>query len=171
MNSKAKARKWRNTQRTMAFISGPRGGRPKPSQPSLLNTLPDVLQHCLQVERTAAAVPSSISNSQLRPPSLIADAPLKLWLKLLDFETLEVLHNKSIAASAKAKLLGQRDETAYRVNRIREATHRELEYRRTQPTPAQNTALGTQADQPRAERLHRSVPKVCRQARSQPVEG
>lgn len=103
----------------MAFISGPRGGRPKPSQPSLLNTLPDVLQHCLQVERTAVAVLSSISNSQLRPPSLIADAPLKLWLKLLDFETLEVLHNKSVAASAKAKLLGQRDETAYRVNRIR----------------------------------------------------
>ena len=116
VNSKAKARKWGNIQRTMAFISGPRGGRPKPSQPSLLNTLPDVLQHCLQVERTAVAVPSSISNSQLRPPSLIADAPLKLWLKLLDFETLEALHNNSVAASAKAKLLGQRDEAAYRIN-------------------------------------------------------
>ena len=43
-------------------------------------------------------------------------APLKLWLKLLDFETLGVLHNKSVAASAKAKLLGQRDEAAYRAN-------------------------------------------------------
>ena len=143
MNSKAKARKWRNIQRTMAFISGPRGGRPKPSQPSLLNTLPDVLQHCLQVERTAVAVPSSISNSQLRPPSLIVDAPLKLWLKLLDFETLEVLHNKSVAASAKAKLLGQRDETAYRVNRIREATHRELEYRRAQSPSRKDRAVGS----------------------------
>ena len=127
----------------MAFISGPRGGPPKLSQPSLLNTLPDVLQHCLQVERTAVAVPSSISNSQLRPPSLIADAPLKLWLKLLDFETLEVLHNKSVAASAKAKLLGQRDETAYRVNRIREATHRELEYRRAQSPSRKDRAVGS----------------------------
>lgn len=167
MNNKAKARKWRNTQRTMAFISGPRGGRPKPS---LLNTLPDVLQHCLQVERTAVAVPSSISNSQLRPPSLIADAPLKLWLKLLDFETLEVLHNKSVAASAKAKLLGQRDETAYRVNRIREATHRELEYWRTKPPTGEDPALGSQEVQPRAERLHRPIPKSRRQTRSQPVE-
>lgn len=132
MNSKAKARKWRNTQRTMAFISGPRGGRPKPSQPSLLNTLPDVLQHCLQVERTAVAVPHSIANSQLRPPSLIADAPLKLWLKQLDSEALEVLYNKSVVACTKAKLLGQRNEAAYRNNRIREIAHRELEYRRTQ---------------------------------------
>lgn len=107
----------------------------------------DVLQHCLQVERTAVAVPSSISNSQLRPPSLIAYAPLKLWLKLLDFETLKVLHNKSVAASAKAKLLGQRDETAYHVNRIREATHRELEYRRTKPPTGEGPALGSQAQQ------------------------
>ena len=164
MNSKAKARKWRSIQRTMAFISGPRDGRPKPSQPSLLNTLPDVLQHCLQAERTAVAVPSSIENSQLRPPSLITDAPLKLWLKQLDSETLEVLYNK-------AKLLGQRNEAAYRANRIREIAHRELEYRRTQPPSAQSPALGSQADQLRAERLHRSVPKSRRQTRSQPVEG
>ena len=142
MNSKAKARKWRDTQLTITFISGPRGGRPKPSQPSqpsLLNTLPDVLQHCLQVERTAAAVPSSIERSQLQSPSLITDAPLKLWLKLLDFETLEVLHNKSVAASAKAKLLGQRDENAYRANRIREITRRELEYRRTHSPTGENS--------------------------------
>lgn len=139
MNNKAKARKWRNTQRTMAFVSGPRGGRPKPSQPLLLNTLPDVLQHCLQVERTAVAVPFSISNSQLRPPSLIADAPLKLWLKLLDFETLEVLYNKSVVACTKAKLLGQRDENAYRANRIREITRRELEYRRTHSPTGENS--------------------------------
>ena len=139
MNSKAKARKWRNTQRTMAFISGPRGGRPKPSQPSLLNTLPDVLQHCLQVERTAVAVPSSISNSQLRPPSLIADAPLKLWLKQLDSETLEVLYNKSVVECTKAKLLGQRDENAYRANRIREITRREIDYRRTYSPAGENS--------------------------------
>lgn len=170
MNSKAKARKWRNTQRTMAFISGPRGGRPKPSQPSLLNTLPDVLQHCLQVERTAVAVPSSISNSQLRPPSLIADAPLKLWLKLLDFETLEVLHNKYVGLCAKNKLLGRRDETAYRTARLREAIHRELEYRRTKPPDGESPALGSQAQQSGTERLHRAVPKSRRQTRSQPVE-
>lgn len=80
----------------------------------------------------AVAVPHSIANSQLQSPSLIADAPLKLWLKLLDFETLESLHHKSVAACAKAKLLGQRDEAAYRTNRIMEATHRELEHRRKQ---------------------------------------
>ena len=132
MNSKAKARKWRNTQRTMAFTSGPRGGRPKPSQPSLLNTLPDVLQHCLQVERTAVAVPSSISNSQLRPPSLIADAPLKLWLKLLDFETLEVLHNRSVAASAKAKLLGPQAQQSG-TERLHRAVPKSRRQTRSQP--------------------------------------
>ena len=145
MDSKAKTRKWRNTQRTMAFISGPRGGRPKPSQPSLLNTLPDVLQHCLQVERTAVAVPSSISNSQLRPPSLIADAPLKLWLKLLDFETLEVLLNKYVGLCAKNKLLYVRHASS--ADRLREAIHRELEYRRTKPSDGEGPALGPQAQQ------------------------
>lgn len=142
MNSKAKARKWRNTQRTMAFISGPRGGRPKPSQPSLLNTLPDMLQLCLQVERTAAAVPHSIESSQLRPPSLIADAPLKLWLKLLDSETLESLHRKSVVASVKAKLLGKHDAAAISVNRTREATTRELQHRRAASPPQSNPSLG-----------------------------
>ena len=131
----------------MAFISGPRGGRPKPSQPSLLNTLPDVLQHCLQVERTAVAVPSSISNSQLRPPSLIADAPLKLWLKLLDSKVLEDLLNKYVGLCAKNKLLSRRDETAYRTDRLREAIHRELEYRRTKPSDGEGPALGPQAQQ------------------------
>ena len=168
MNSKAKARKWRNTQRTMAFISGPRGGRPKPSQPSLLNTLPDVLQHCLQVERTAVAVPSSISNSQLRPPSLITDAPLKLWLKLLDFETLEVLLNKYVGLCAKNKLLYVRPASS--ADRLREAIHRELEYRRTKPSDGEGPALGSQAQQSGTERLHRTVPKGRRQTRSQPVE-
>lgn len=166
--NKRKARAWQKIQRTQTRNStvGQPGIQLKASPLSLLNTLPDVLQHCLQVERTAVAVPSSISNSQLRPPSLIADAPLKLWLKLLDFETLEVLHNKSVAASAKAKLLGQRDETAYRVNRIREATHRELEYRRTKPPTGEGPALGSQAQQSGTERLHRAVPKSCWQARS-----
>lgn len=57
-------------------------------------------------------------------------APLKLWLKQLDSETLEVLYNKSVVACTKAKLLGQRNEAAYRANRIREIAHRELEYHR-----------------------------------------
>lgn len=102
-------------------------------------TLPDVLQHCLQVERTAVAVPSSIERSQLRPPSLIGDAPLKLWLKQLDSETLEALYNKSVVECTKAKLLGQRDENAYRANRIREIAHRELEYRRTHSPTGENS--------------------------------
>lgn len=130
--NKRKVQFWRRIQRTQTKSStvGQHGIRPKASPPSLLNTLPDVLQLCLQVERTAVAVPHSIENSQLRPPSLVADAPLKLWLKRLDSETLESLHHKSVVASAKAMLLGQRDEAAYRTNRIMEATHRELEYRR-----------------------------------------
>lgn len=142
---------WPKTRPNITISIGLPDAPLKRSPLLLLNTLDDVLKHVSLAAHTAVAVPSSIENSQLRPPSLITDAPLKLWLKLLDFETLEVLHNKSVAASAKAKLLGQRDEAAYRVNRIREATHRELEYRRTQPTLAQDPALGTQADQPRAE--------------------
>lgn len=39
-------------------------------------------------------------------------------------------------SAPKAKLLEQRNEAAYRANRIREIAHRELEYRRTQPSPA-----------------------------------
>lgn len=91
-------------------------------------------------------------------------------LKRLDSETLEVLYNKTVVACTKAKLLGQRNEAAYRANRIREIAHHELEYRRTKPPSAQSPALGSQANQPRAERLHRSVPKSRRQTRSQPVE-
>lgn len=133
MNSKAKAREWRNTQRTMAFISGPRGGRPKPSQPLLLNTLDDVLKHVSLAANTAAAVPSSTERSQLQPPSLITDTPLlELWLKRLDSETLEALYNEYVVECTKAKLLGQRDENAYRANRIREIARREIDYRRTQ---------------------------------------
>lgn len=162
---------WPKTQPNMTTGAGLPGAPLKLSPPLLLNTLDDVLKHVSLVARTAVAVPSSIERSQLRPPSLITDAPLKLWLKQLDSETLEVLYNKSVVACTKAKLLGQRNEAAYHANRIREIAHRELEYRRTQPTPAQNTALGTQADQPRTERLHRSVPKGRRQTCSQPVEG
>ena len=133
MNNKAKARKWRNTQRTMAFISGPRGGRPKPSQPLLLNTLDDMRKHVSLAANTAAAVPSSTERSQLQPPSLITDTPLlELWLKRLDSETLEALYNEYVVECTKAKLLGQRDENAYRANRIREIARREIDYRRTQ---------------------------------------
>ena len=161
---------WPKTPPDTITVAGQPGAPLKLSPPLWLNTLDDVLKHVSLVARTAVAVPSSIERSQLRPPSLIGDAPLKLWLKRLDSETLEVLYNKSVVACTKAKLLGQRNEAAYRANRIREITHRELEYRRTQPTPAQNTALGTQTDQSRAERLHRTVPKSRRQTRSQPVE-
>ena len=113
----------------MTTGAGLPGAPLKLSPPLLLNTLDDVLKHVSLVARTAVAVPSSIERSQLRPPSLITDAPLKLWLKQLDSETLEVLYNKSVVACTKAKLLGQLDEAAYRANRIREIAHRELEYR------------------------------------------
>lgn len=132
--NKRKVQLWRRTQGTQTRNStvGLPGAPLKHSPLLWLNTLDDVLKHVSPAAHIAAAVPSSIERSQLRPPSLIADAPLKLWLKQLDLETLEVLYNKSVVACTKAKLLGQRDETAYRTNRIREATHRELEYRRTQ---------------------------------------
>lgn len=166
--NKRKVQFWRRIQRTQTRNStaGLPDAPPKRSPPLLLNTLDDVLEHVSLAARTAVAVPSSIERSQLRPPSLIVDAPLKLWLKQLDLEILESLYNKCVVACAKAKLLGQRNEAAYRANRIRKIAHRELEYRRTQPTPAQDSALGTQADQPRTERLHRPVSKSRRQARS-----
>ena len=122
----------------MTTGAGLPGAPLKLSPPLLLNTLDDVLKHVSLVARTAVAVPSSIERSQLRPPSLITDAPLKLWLKQLDSETLEVLYNKSVVECTKAKLLGQRNEAAYRANRIREIAYRELKYRRAQPTFVQN---------------------------------
>lgn len=130
--NKQKARAWRKTQRhqTTSSTVGLPDAPPKRSPPLWLNTLGDVLKHVSLACHTTVAVLFLIENSQLRPPSLIVDAPLKLWLKQLDLEILEVLHNKSVAACAKAKLLGQRDEAAYRVNRIRKAVNRELEYRR-----------------------------------------
>ena len=67
------------------------------------------------------------------------DAPLNLWLKRLDSETLEALYNKSVVGCTKAKLLGQRDENAYRANRIRELARRELEYRRTYSPTGENS--------------------------------
>ena len=130
--NKRKARAWRRIQRTQTRNStvGQRDAPLKHSPLLWLNTLDDVLKHVSPAVHTAVAVPSSIERSQLRPPSLVADAPLKLWLKQLDSKTLEVLYNKSVVACTKAKLLGQRDEAAYRNDRIREATYRELEYRR-----------------------------------------
>lgn len=143
--NKRKARTWRKIQRTQIRNStvGQPGIRLKASPLLLLNTLPDVLHLCLQVERTAVAVPRLIENSQLRPPNLIADAPLKLWLKLLDSETLESLHRKSVVASAEAKLLGKHDAAAISVNRIREATTRELQHRRAASPSQPNPPLGT----------------------------
>lgn len=130
--NKRKARAWRSLQRTQTKNStvGQPGVPLKHSPLLWLNTLDDVLKHVLPAVHTAVAMPPSIERSQLRPPNLIADAPLKLWLKQLDLKTLEILYNKSVVACTKAKLLGQRDEAAYRTNRIREATHRELECRR-----------------------------------------
>ena len=135
---------WPKTQPDMTTGAGLPGAPLKLSPPLLLNTLDDVLKHVSLVARTAVAVPSSIERSQLRPPSLIADAPLKLWLKQLDLEILETLYSKYVAACAKAKLLGQRNEAAYRANRIREAAHRELEYRRTHEAIHKNHTLGSQ---------------------------
>lgn len=135
--NKRKARAWRRTQGTQTRNStvGLPGAPLKHSPLLWLNTLDDVLKHVSPAAQTAATVPSSIERSQLRPPSLIADAPLKLWLKQLDSETLEVLYNKSVVACTKAKLLGQRDEIAYRRNRIRGIIYRELEHRRKKQEP------------------------------------
>ena len=160
--NKRKARAWRRIQKTQTRNSTVgRPGAPLRRSPLLwLNTLDDVLKHVSLAARTAVAVPFSIENSQLRPPSLIVDAPLKLWLKQLDLEILESLYNKCVAACAKAKLLGQRDETAYRVNRIRKAANYELEYRRKKQEAGERETLGPPQDQPRAERLHRSFPQI-----------
>ena len=143
--NKRKAQLWRRTQRTQIrnLTAGQRASQRNTSPPLLLNTLLDVLQLCSLAARTAVVVPSSIENSQLRPPSLITDAPLKLRLKQLDFETLESLHRKYVAACTKAKLLGQRNEAAVRNNRIRGAVHNELEYRRAQSSSRKGRAVGS----------------------------
>lgn len=135
--NKRKVQLWRRTQGTQTRNStvGQPGAPLKHSPLLWLNTLDDVLKHVSPAAHTAAVVPPSIERSQLRPPSLIADAPLKLWLKQLDSEALEVLYNKSVVACTKAKLLGQRDETAYRTNRIREIARSELECRRKKQKP------------------------------------
>ena len=114
----------------MTTNAGLPGAPLKASPPLWLNTLDDVRKHVSLAADTAAAVPSSTERSQLLSPSLITDTPLlELWLKRLDFETLEVLYNKYVVECTKAKLLGQRDENAYRANRIREIARRELDYR------------------------------------------
>lgn len=81
----------------MTTAAGLPDALPRRSPPLWLNTLDDVLKHVSLAARTAVAVPFLIENSQLRPPSLIVDAPLKLWLKQLDLEVLEVLYNKLVA--------------------------------------------------------------------------
>ena len=68
------------------------------------------------------------------------DAPLKLWLKRLDSETLEALYDTFVVECTKAKLLGQRDEGAYRANRIRDLARREIDYRKT-PSPAGENSI------------------------------
>ena len=71
---------WPKTQPNMTIGAGLPGAPLKLSPPLLLNTLDDVFKHVSLVARTEVAMPSSIESSQLRPPSLITDAPLKLWL-------------------------------------------------------------------------------------------
>lgn len=123
----------------MTTGAGLLGAPLKASPPLWLNTLDDMRKHFSLAADTAVVVPSSIERSQLQSPSLITDTPLKLWLKQLDSETLEALYNKSVVECTKAKLLGQRDENAYRANRIREITRRELEYRRTHSPTGENS--------------------------------
>lgn len=118
------------TQPDTTTSAGQPGAPLKLSPPLLLNTLDDMRKHVSLAADTAAAVPSSTERSQLLSPSLITDTPLlELWLKRLDSETLEALYNKYVVECTKAKLLGQRDENAYRANRIRETARRELDYR------------------------------------------
>ena len=88
---------WPKTQPDMTTDAGPLGAPLKASPPLSLRTLDDVLKH---VSLAARTVPSSIEKSQLRSPSLITDAPLKLWLKRLDSKTLEVLYNTFVVECA-----------------------------------------------------------------------
>ena len=84
----------------MTTDAGLLGAPLKASPPLWLNTLDDMRKHASLAASTEAVVPYSIENSQLQSPSLITDAPLKLWLKRLDSETLEVLYNKCVAVCA-----------------------------------------------------------------------
>ena len=100
----------------------------------------------------------------------LAAAAAELDRRRASEAVIEAARLRDLGGSPQQIRRGQRDETAYRVNRIREATHRELEYRRTKPSDGEGPALGSQTQQSGTERLHRTVPKGRRQTRSQPVE-
>lgn len=62
-----------------------------------------------------------------------------------ELEGKESLHHKSVVACAKAKLLGGHDAAAISINRIKEATTRELEHRnqgRETYSPAGEDSVG-----------------------------
>ena len=104
----------------MTTGAGLPGAPLKLSPPLLLNTLDDVLKHVSLVARTAVAVPSSIERSQLRPPSLITEAPLKRTIADSIMKTPASLSNPQLVAMrrdyfrrlAKAKLLNTPDAPA-----------------------------------------------------------
>lgn len=131
-SNEKRMQQWRKTQRIIRIAGGPGAGLMNFWQASSPSTLQRVLEICLSEPRTATAIPAAIENSQLRGPSLIVDAPLKLWMKLLDFETLSQIHRTSVATCAKFLLIGV-TPFAHRVDRIRKAAERELRWREKHP--------------------------------------
>lgn len=131
-STKKRVQQWRRNQRIIRTTVGRAAVLTSFWRASSPSTLQRVLEICLSAPRTATAIPPEIENSQLQGPSLIVDAPLKLWMKLLDFETLSQLHQTSIVAHAKHLFTGKKLFTR-RVDRIRKVAERELRWREKNP--------------------------------------
>lgn len=131
-STKKRVQQWRRNQRIIRTTAGRAADLMSFWLVSSPSTLQRALEICLSAPRTATAIPSEIENLQLQGPSLIVDAPLKLWVKLLDSETLSQLHQTSIAAHAKHLLTGVKP-SAQRANRIRKVVEREIRWREKNP--------------------------------------
>lgn len=131
-STKKRVQQWRRNQRIIRTTVGRAAVQANFWRASSPSTLQRVLEICLSVPRTATTLLPEIENLQLQGPSLIVDAPLKLWVKLHDSESLSQLHQALIAACAKYLLTGMK-LPAERINRIREVAEREVRWREKNP--------------------------------------
>lgn len=131
-STKKRVQQWRRNQRIIRTTVGHAADPMNFWRVSSPSTLQRVLEICLSAPRTATTLLPEIENLQLQGPSLIVDAPLKLWVKLLDSENLSQLHQMSIAAHAKYLLTGMK-LPAERINRVRKVAEREVRWREKNP--------------------------------------
>lgn len=88
-------REWRRIQAITTTTGGQDARAVSTYRPYCFEKLQYMLDHCLRVMRreppSPYQIPASISSAELRPPSLIREAPTRLWLSKLDQEALDRL--------------------------------------------------------------------------------